>query len=415
MSSPVLDICTVISPSRRCHPLVTQMVTLSRRACRPVSRSTNSSHDSLTVRLRHTMSKCFESLTRQLPVRPARLHDGARPTVPRGYRSVASTLPPHGCPRDELLETPSLLPVARPESSSCPRSSVPVARAESLSCARLSNPVARIQSRSAPSFLAKFPSRRTPPRNSVARFFAKRAAPPGFPDDSAGPIHGPRSHEPIRSRGCPRDRTSPLHGSPILRDRLRRPVAQPTKPTSCMSRPRHEVAAARLRLPDASTFDLTARGSRTAGFAPPPSFPGDESHTAARCTRTTERLHRPVSQTVEPLSLHGSPARRRHRRRSGCPKHRQPLPSHRLLERWDRAPPPGYPSSRARPTALIRFAKPSSPRGCPLGAADLAARMPMLEALHFDSVALFEAFPHHAVTCVMSGSRCDRLTSWSPR
>jgi hypothetical protein len=29
--------------------------------------------------------------------------------------------------------------------------------------------------------------------------------------------------------------------------------------------------------------------------------------------------------------------------------------------------------------------------------------MPMLEALHFDLVARVEAFPHHAVTRVMSG------------
>jgi hypothetical protein len=41
--------------------------------------------------------------------------------------------------------------------------------------------------------------------------------------------------------------------------------------------------------------------------------------------------------------------------------------------------------------------------------------MAMLEALRFDLVARVEAFPHHAVTRVMSGSRRDRLTSWSPR
>jgi hypothetical protein len=182
-----------------------------------------------------------------------------------------------------------------------------------------------------------------------------------------------------------------------------------------MGRPRHEAVAARLRLPDANACDLTARGSRTAGFASPPGFPGDEAtrrHGArvqrnvstARFpersirSRCTGRLHvgdtvdAPVARNTGGLVL-----------RTGC------------SSVWDRAPPPGYPSSRTRPIALIRFAKPSSPRGCPLGGADLAARMPMLEALHFDLVARIEAFPRHAVTCVASGLRCDRLTSWSPR
>jgi hypothetical protein len=166
--------------------------------------------------------------------------------------------------------------------------------------------------------------------------------------------------------------------------------------------------------PNANTCDLTARGSRTAGFASPPSFPGDEAtrrHGAlAQRNVSTIRLPERSSRSRCTGRLHVGDA-------VGAPVARNTggLPSHRLLERWDRAPPPGYPSSRTRPTALIRFAKPSPPHGCPLGAADLTARMPMLEALHFDSVARVEAFPRHAVTCVTSGSRCDRLTSWSPR
>lgn len=130
------------------------------------------------------------------------------PTVPHGIESAASTLPPHGCPRVELVEALSLRRFATPKSWSCSHSHAPVAWAVSLSCARLSSPVARAQSRSATSFHRQVSFAMNDFAISVSRA-AKRTVPSGFPNDSAGPIHGPRSHEARLSRGCPRNTTSP--------------------------------------------------------------------------------------------------------------------------------------------------------------------------------------------------------------
>jgi hypothetical protein len=116
------------------------------------------------------------------------------PTVPHGIESAASTLPPHGCPRVELVEALSPRRFATPKSWSCSHSHAPVARAVSLSCARLSSSVARAQSRSATSFHRQVSFAMNDFAISVSRA-AKRTVPSGFPDDSAGPIHGPRSHE----------------------------------------------------------------------------------------------------------------------------------------------------------------------------------------------------------------------------
>jgi hypothetical protein len=223
------------------------------------------------------MSLCPESLTGQLPVRSARLHAGARPTVPREL----------GPPRPLSRRT-----VARASSSS----------KHALSCRLHDRRVCRVHA---------LPPRLPGPE--VCRVHAPRTRLPGLGV-------GPRPRSP---RSFLRDeRLREKIGSPISRSTPCRPVSQTTRRAPfmdpeamnpfalavargigrahCTGRPYSEADLARrlpsrrnqpharvaramkpsppaFGCPNASTCDLTARGSRTAGFASPPSFPGDEA------------------------------------------------------------------------------------------------------------------------------------------
>jgi hypothetical protein len=65
--SHVIDSFTMSLSSRPAHSAVARFVSLSRRACRSVSRSTPSSHDALTAWLRHAVSLFHDALTAWLP------------------------------------------------------------------------------------------------------------------------------------------------------------------------------------------------------------------------------------------------------------------------------------------------------------------------------------------------------------
>lgn len=327
------------------------------------------------------MSLCLDSLPLRLPERSARLRDGAQLTVPREHRSAASALSAHGCPRVELVECTL-------SSTGCAHRRVcrvhalapqlPGLRVCRVHASRARLPELRVGPlpRSSRSFLL---DERL--RESVSRS-AERARPPGFPDDVAGPIHGPRSHEARSLPRLPAKSHEPHCTSRPYIEADLLPGFPDKKPTSRMSRPRHE-AVAPAPVARCDRADLTARGTALPALLRPTGFPAEKSHTATRCTHTTSSFAAGCPDG-EVVSLHRPPALRSVRRCSGCPKHRRRAPGHRLLELRDRAEPPGCPNDP--------FAAPlrrSVPRGVVskavsrLGDFDLAARMPMLEALHF--------------------------------
>jgi len=68
-SRTVIDSFTMRLSSRPPHSAVARFMSLSRRARRSVSRSTRSSHDTLTTWLRHAVSLFHDALTAWLPTR----------------------------------------------------------------------------------------------------------------------------------------------------------------------------------------------------------------------------------------------------------------------------------------------------------------------------------------------------------
>jgi hypothetical protein len=245
------------------------------------------------------------------------------------------------------------------------------------------------------------------PRVSVSRS-AKLTRSSGFPENRAGSIHGPRSHEARSTSRLPARSPEPhCTGRPYSEVDLQARLPEPKLSTSCVGRPHHEISAV-TSVARRNDFDLTARGTRASSCLPtqfprrtsridrtrhpnsrataPPGFPSGEAAPAAR-----------VACTLKPTSLPRSPAAS------------TLAPSHRLLEPWNLRR-----RSVARSTPWLHCAdpevKPAPSHGCPHDDSDLTARMPMLEALASRSFPR-EAFPRHTVTCVASGSRCDVLTA----
>lgn len=298
---------------------------------------------SLCPRLSHpVVSHAMRSFSRRRPASQCPV--STVPSRPLSRHTVARTS------SSSTARSPRL--VAQPRSLPCSRSHAPVARAVSLSCARLSSPVARAPSRSAPAFTGKvsfavnasafrFPD----PRSARCRPVSRTTSRAPFMDPEAMPL--------VRSRGCPRNRTNrtarvahtlkPIF-PPVSRTKNRphARVARAMKPSRSLSVARVEHA------------DLTARGSRTAGFAPPPGFPFDKATQrhgalAQRCSLAAG------CPDGEATSLHGSPVASKRLPVIQFPEPPTTAPSHRLLERWDRADRPVSRTILRGPTALIRL------------------------------------------------------------
>lgn len=329
------------------------MVTLSRQVDRPVSRAALPSHDALLARLRRAMSLCsrlshpavshaMSSFSRRRPASQCPVSTG--PPRPLSRHTVARTS------SSSTARSPRL--VAQPRSLSCSRSHVPVARAVSLSCARLSNPVARARSRSAPAFIGKvsfamnasacrFPD----PRSARCRPVSRTTTRAPFMDPEAMPL--------VRSRSYPRKRTNRT----ARVAHTWKPIFPPVSRTK--NRPHARVARAMkpsrsLRLPESSS-PTSLHGA--------PAPPAELRRPVSRSTKPTRR-HGALAQRCslaagcpdgEATALHGSPVASKRLPVIRFPEPSTAAPSHRLLERWDRADRPVARTIHRGPTALIRL------------------------------------------------------------
>jgi len=219
----------------------------------------------------------MSSFSRRRP--PPQCPMGSSPPRPLSRRTVAraSSSSKHSLPRQ----------VAPPKSLPCSHSHAPVARAVSLSCARLSSSVARAQSRSATPFHRKV----SLATNGFAIRFpeaAKRAVPPSFPDNSAGPIHGPRSHEARSFSRLPARSDEPTaRVGPYSKVDLTAQFPRRQNRPQCIGRPHHEADRTRIRLPEREPKRPHCTGLPHCRPCFAFRLPGRRSHTTARCTRTT--------------------------------------------------------------------------------------------------------------------------------
>jgi len=248
------------------------------------------------------------------------------------------------------------------------------------------------------------------PRVSVSRS-AKLTPSSSFPENRAGSIHGPRSHEAHSTSQLPARSIRPhCTGRPYSNIDLQPRFPRAKLSTSEMGRPHHEIADD-VSVARRAINDLTARSSR-ARAASPPGFPGEQA---------AHRTGHPNSRATAPPGFpngEAAPAARVAHALEPTPTPRLPeastlAPSHGLLERWNLRPPLGCPSDDSQLHCADPEMTPEPSHGCPRDDSDLTARMPMLEALASCSFPR-EAFPRPAVTCGASGLRCDVLTAELP-
>lgn len=113
----------------------------------------------------------------------------------------------------------------------------------------------------------------------AARFpeSAKLTSPPGFPDDEAGSIHGPRRHEARSTSRLPARSPEPhCTGRPYFEADLVTPVSQSNKTDLIGMAARAMKSSPSLRLPDAPA-STSLHGVPRCLFAPHPGFPSHEA------------------------------------------------------------------------------------------------------------------------------------------
>lgn len=207
-------------------------------------------------------------------------------TVPHEYESVASALSPPGCPCVELVGARSLRQVAPAEEFAVFTLSLPGCPGyEFVVCTPLEPgypssesvrfPIHREVSSSMNASAFRFPD----PRSARCR--------PVSQTTSRAPFMDSENHAARSLPRLPANSHEPhCTGRPYFEADLP-PGFPDKKPTSRMSRPRHE-AVAPAPVARCDHFDLTARSPALPALLHSTGFPAEQSHTATRCTHPTK-------------------------------------------------------------------------------------------------------------------------------
>jgi hypothetical protein len=361
-SSRVPDTGTVTSSSRRCRRSVSRAATLSCRAHPP-------------------------GFPGGAPV-PRR----SRRVVCAPRRVCFTTLPPAGCPSDELTSAP-------PPTPRCPTVWVRCVRSPAAQL-----PARRVcRSALSPSGCAErrvcrvhAPALRSP-GSRVCRVHASDIRSPGY---RAGPP--PRTPRSLLRAVRPRVSISRIRGARrAARSPRRRRGLHTWTPKPCCPA---DLAVARAIAQTA--LHGVPRGIRLASR-----FPGRRTLSPRGAPAQPDRLAAGFPNG-EGAALHGSPARRSDVC-SSCPEHAC-APPHRSLELWSLGAHP--PVARRTATAPLRG---SGSWAAPSRRLPVRRRTPHRTDAHaggtpLHTVSRTSRFPRHPVTRVTSGSRCDAPPSGRP-